>query len=88
MKLRSTATLATLLTGIGSTVGGTAYALAAGSASPVSLTAATTPSTTAPAVQPAQRACSASRPACRARAPRDGGGLRIDDEQGAHGEPE
>jgi hypothetical protein len=53
MKPRSTATLATLLTGIGGAVGGTAHALAAGSASPVSLSAATSPTTTAPAVQPA-----------------------------------
>jgi hypothetical protein len=52
MKLRSTATLATFLTGIGAAVGGTAYALATGPASPISLTAATS-ATPAPASQPA-----------------------------------
>ena len=50
MTLRPTATLVTLLTGVGAAAGGAAYALAAGSATPVSLAASTA---SAPAPQPA-----------------------------------
>jgi hypothetical protein len=61
MKLRSTVTLATFLTGIGAAVGGTAYALAAGSPATVSLASAAAP-------QP--QATAASTPPATALAPR------------------